>query len=74
MKPGKETSEFILTLMPWILAIVVLIVLAVGGLDTPTALVILAGLGIGGGYASGKYAESRGMVKMTASHKEEAAE
>lgn len=63
IKPGTQTSEFILALMPWILAIVVLIVLAVGSIETETAMLILAGLGIGGGYASGKYAESRGIVK-----------
>lgn len=86
IKPGAKTSEFILALMPWILAIVVLIVLAVGSLNPETAMLILAGLGIGGGYASGKYAESRGTVKAggileleklepgAASAKEEAAE
>lgn len=67
IKPGKETSEFVLALMPWVLAICVLIVLALGSINSDTAMLILTGLGIGGGYASGKYAESRGQIKSLAS-------
>ena len=66
MKPGKETSEFVLTLIPWIMALAVLVLLGLGVVDVEAALVLLAAFGIGGGFAVGKYAESRGVVKAAA--------
>lgn len=63
MKPGYKTTEFWLAMAPWLIALVVVLALAFGSIAGDVALALLAALGVGGGIAAGKYAESRGAVK-----------
>ena len=43
--------------------LLVLAALVAGSLDVDAAMIILAGLGLGGGWSSGKFSESRAKVK-----------
>ncbi|MCA9936198.1 MAG: hypothetical protein H6662_15635 [Ardenticatenaceae bacterium] len=62
-KPGVKTSEFWLTLMPWLLALVVVILLGLGRVDIAFAQWVLVALGIGGGVGNAAYANGRAKVK-----------
>lgn len=63
IKPGKKTSEFIVTLAPWIIILGLLVLVGLGRADLTDLQWLMVALGLSGGFASGKYSESRGMVK-----------
>lgn len=63
MKPGYKTSEFWLTLAPWLLAGIALVLAATGTLDGETVRWLLGFLVGGGSLSNVGYAGSRGRVK-----------
>jgi hypothetical protein len=74
LKSGPQTTEFWTTLIsaasPWIAILVVLGMVWSGSITlsdaTPILLALGIGGGLGGGYATGKYNESRASVKVAA--------
>ena len=64
-KPGYKTTEFWLTLAPWILALGVFVLMGVGTIDTQTGVLLLGVLGIGGGVSNLGYSNSRGNIKAS---------
>lgn len=62
-KPGVYTSEFYLAIMPWLAMFGVFVLVGIGRLDAQQAVLIMSALGLGGSYASGRYADSRAAVK-----------
>jgi hypothetical protein len=63
IKSGVKTTEFVLSVMPWVVMLVLLALVAAGRVELLDIQWIVAALGIGGSIASGKYSESRGNVK-----------
>lgn len=62
-KSGVKTTEFVLSLMPWLAFLLVAGLVAAGLLDDQYVMIIFTALGLGGGYSTGKYAESRATIK-----------
>lgn len=63
IKPGVFTSEFILATMPWIALLGVMVLVGIGRIDPEQAVFMITALGIGGSYTSGRYTNSRTVVK-----------
>ncbi len=62
-KPGYRTSEFWISLAPWILALVVLVGMMLGSMDAEFAKWLIGALAIGGGVSNYGYSKSRAEVK-----------
>jgi hypothetical protein len=62
-KPGVFTSEFYLTIMPWVAMFGVFVLVGIGKIDADQAVLICSALGLGGSYASGRYTDARATVK-----------
>ena len=63
VKPGPKTSEFFITMLPWLGFFGILVLIGLGAVDFQDVANVLLGLAGAGGYGVGKYAESRGIVK-----------
>ncbi len=63
VKPGIKSTEFWVTMSPWILSVIVLVGLVAGSIEPDTALSVLTALGIGGGIGNAGYSYSRAKVK-----------
>lgn len=63
VKPGVFTSEFVLSIMPWLAMFGVFVLVGVGRIDTEQAMLMITALGLGGSYTSGRYTQSRTVVK-----------
>lgn len=63
VKPGWKTSEFIVALLPWVIIGGILVLVGIGRAELADVWQIIGALGLGGGYAAGRYSEARAAVK-----------
>lgn len=65
MKPGYKTTEFWLTILPYVGQIVVIGLFAFGLIDQETLTWLLTSGFLGGAFASARYSASRASVKLS---------
>jgi hypothetical protein len=62
-KPGYKTTEFYLSLAPWVLALGVLVLIGMGSVDVQAGMLMFSALGLGGGISNYGYAKGRADIK-----------
>lgn len=65
-KPGVKTTEFIMTLMPWLVTLVLLALVGIDRVELADIQWVLAALGIGGGISNAWYSGARAKIKTEA--------